>query len=112
MNTNDGKYFDFTTSVGGGGGDSFAPLVSIIESNTGTQTNVRVGYTQVTWSNGLPSLIEKYKDHTKVQKLYTITPTFTNGLPTQVVIVNEDDAITETLTINFVDGLPTEVTKT
>jgi len=112
--TTNGRYFDFTEGVEPsqvGDGLTAAETI-IIEGNTGTQTNYPENYTAISWNpDGTPALIEKYEDDTMFRKLWTITPTFTDGLPTQVVTVNEDDNITTTTTITWVNNLPTEITK-
>lgn len=76
-----------------------AQAIETVASNTGVQTGYLEGYTEVLWSNGFPSLIEKWEDSSKTTKLWTITPTFTNGQPTQIVKVNEVKNTTETTTL-------------
>ena len=106
-----GKHFDFVPEAAPAGSGLDPATIQVIESNTKTQVNVKQNYTEITWVNGLPSLIEKYANNTKAQKLWTITPTFVDGLPTQIVAVNEDDAVTETTTLVFVNGVPITITK-
>jgi hypothetical protein len=107
-----GTYYDFTSASSTSSGGLEQSVINIIESNTGTQVNVRVGYTEITWdSNGLPSMIEKYSDSSKANKIYTITPVFIAGLPSTVTTVNHDDGITEVATFVFTNGLLSSVSK-
>jgi len=106
-----GKNVNFgSTSAGGGEGISPSQTI-IIEQNLGAQIDEREGHTEITWSNGLPSKIEKWTDSGKTKKLWTISPTFVGGVPIQVVRLNEDDGISETVTIEWADGVPIKVSK-
>lgn len=108
-----GKLLDFTDDsiLGGGDGTFTQTVINIIEQNTGTQVSVEEGYKQITWVGGLPYTVEVWEDSSKTKKLWTNTYTFTDGVPTTVVVVNEDDGITTTETIVWLDGVPVSMTK-
>jgi len=109
----DSTHLNFIKTLEGGG---LTPAqIVIIESNVGTQINVKVGYTNISWNAETPArpiLVEKYETSSMLNKLYTITLTWNGSLLDNVVIVNEDDDIEETITLTFVNGLLTEVEKT
>ena len=85
--------------------------INIIEANTGTQVDVRVGYTEVDWTNGVPTSIRKYVDDTKAVQLYLITITWVDGVPTTIVSNNMDDGIITTTTITWSNGVPISINK-
>lgn len=94
------------------GDGSLSPTtINIIEQNTGTQVNVKVLYTEITWVGGLPSVVKKYTDNTKAVQVYDITLNWLDGLPITVVSINLDDNITTTTTIEWVDGVPSTINK-
>lgn len=108
-----GTHFDFIQAIEGAGLTN--QQINIIESNLATQINVKVGYTKLSWGlidgKNLPILVEKYENSSMLNKLYTVSLTYLNGKPDVVTIVNEDDNITESVTLTFVDGLLTTVEK-
>jgi len=108
-----GRNIDFGAPSSGGGGSGISPAQTIIiEQNLGVQIDEKEKYTEIAWSNKLPSKVEKYTDNTKSKKLWTITPTFnSDGVPIKVVRVNEDDGISETITIGWANGVPVSVSK-
>ena len=101
-----GTYFDFKTPASGGGGTVVLPqsTINIIESNTGSQVNKYVNYTEVDFLGGVPSVIRKYVDNTKVDLVYTITLTFIGGVLSTVVTVNHDEGFTSTKTFTWTGG--------
>lgn len=104
------NHLDFIKAVEGAGLTN--EQIIIIESNLGTQINVKVGYTKVAWGiDSRPILVEKYETSTMLNKLYTITLNWSGSVLDNIVIVNEDDNITETTTLTYVDGLLTTVEK-
>jgi len=80
-------------------------------SSGGSSSETDPYYTEIDWANGVPSEVRKYEDDTKAVLLFTITPTWTNGVPTQVVAVDEVNTVTTTTTITWTDGVPSSVTK-
>ena len=95
-----GRHFNFVpTEVGEGLSQA---TINIIESNTGTQVDHKQQYVDMTLdANGKPSIIKVWEDDTETKLLWTTTFTFVNGKPSQIVKVNEDDGITETVEFNF-----------
>ena len=75
-------------------------IVQIIESNTGVQTDVYTDYTEVQYSNGLPSVVRKYENASKQNLIYTITPVFSNGTIVSVTTTNHKDNITLVKTVS------------
>jgi len=84
-------------------------MVRIIEHNTQTQTNAREGYKLVSWEDGLPVKVELWEDDSKNRKLWTRTYEYTDGVPTRIVVVNEDDGITVTKEITWQNGILTSI---
>lgn len=117
--TSTGSFLDLTdtpSSIVGYGGDVVAvkPSEDGFEFITipGFSSTIPVGYTELTWVSGLPSLVEKYEDDTKANKLFTVELTFADGLPTTIVTTNHTTLEVETATFVFTDGLLQSVTKT
>jgi hypothetical protein len=106
-----GDILDLRSSALSGGGELSPTTVTIIEQNLDTQVDHKILYTEIEWLNGLPSVVRKYEDSTKTKQLFEITPTWIDGLPTQVVTNNLDDGIITTTTITWVDGVPTTINK-
>lgn len=102
---------DLRKSTAGGGGVS-QTIINIIEQNTGTQYNVKVLYSEITWSGGVPVGVKKWTDSSKTTQVYDITITWLGGVPTQVLTNNLDDGIITTTTITWLDGVPVAVNKT
>ena len=88
-----------------GSGLEFLELVGVIGDK-------EVTYTEITWANGLPSLIEKYENSSKLLKLFTITPVFVDGLPSTITTVDHVKLTTELTTLVFTNGELTSVVKT
>ena len=100
-----------TTSTGGGTGELPQYLINIIESNTGTQVDVPIYYTEIDWLSGVPSTIRKYTDSGKGTIVYTITIEWSSGIPTTITSINHDDGITSITTIYWSNGMPIQITK-
>lgn len=96
----------------GGGGSVPQSIINIIEQNTGTQYNVKVLYSEITWTNGVPTRVEKYTDSSKGTKVYDNTITWVGGVPTTIVSNNLDDGIiTTTTNIVWSNGVPISINK-
>jgi len=87
------------SSTTGGTGELPQYLINIIETNTGTQVNVPIYYTEIDWINGVPEVIRKYTDSNKGTIVYTITIEWSSGVPNTITTVNHDDNITTVTTI-------------
>ena len=111
---NGSNYIDLrkpTTSSGGGGGELPQYIINYIESNTGTQVDSYVNYTEIDWLNGVPSIIRKYIDSSKATLVYTITVEWSGGVPNKITSVNHDDNLTTVTTIYWSNGLPIQIIK-
>ena len=82
-----------------------------IEQNAGIQVNIKQLYTEIDWLNNVPSEIRKYANSTKAVLLFTVTPTWVDGVPTQILTNNHDNGIITTTTLTWDNGVPTSVTK-
>lgn len=104
---NEGKHYDFTVTNGGtSGGGLDQSIINIIESNTGTQVDVRVGYTQTIKTNDIITQMNKYVDNTMTQKIYQIDFTWNvDGTPDVITRANLEEGITEAITFEWVDGV-------
>lgn len=106
LSSTEGKHYNFTTPAGGSTGEISQYITNIIESNTGTQVDVRVGYTHTTKSGGVVTQVNKYVDNTMTQKVYQIDFTWNvDGTPNVITRINLDDNITETIVFEWVDGV-------
>jgi len=108
--TNNNQAYDFTAS------DTVVAevpqsLIDIIEFNSGSQTETRIGYSVITWVDGVPTEVKKYTDNTMTLLTDTITITWLGGVPTTTVRVNHLDTITVTTTIEWLNGVPVSITK-
>jgi hypothetical protein len=102
-----GKLFNFLSPVSSSGVGTATlsqSVINIVESNTGSQVNKYVNYTEVDFLNGVPSVVRKYVDSTKVDLVYTITLTFSAGILSTVQSINHDDGFISTKTFTWVDG--------
>jgi hypothetical protein len=102
-----GKLFNFLTPASNNGGSTATlpqSVINIVESNTGSQVNKYVNYTEVDFINGVPSIVRKYVNNTKIDLVYTITLTFSAGLLAIVQSINHDDGFTNTKTFTWIDG--------
>ena len=104
--------YDLRAPSSGSGGGIPQSIINIIESNTGTQTNVRVLYTEIEWLDGVPVKVSKYTDSGKGTKVYDITIVWSGGVPTSVVSNNLDDGIITTINITWENGVPISINKT
>ncbi len=68
-------------------------------------------YSEIDYTDELPTTITYYEDSTKALTLYTKTITYTSGLPTTVTIVDNVNSKTLTITNTYTDGILTSVTK-
>ena len=66
-----------------------------------------VGYTEIDWSNSLPSVVRKYKDNTKTELLETLTLTFFSDGNLDSVSSNKGGVVTAL----WSDGNPISFTK-
>lgn len=106
------NYIDLRQSSGStGGGELPQYIINYIESNTGTQVNTPVNYTEIDWLNGVPSVIRKYTDSSKSTIVYTITIEWSSGVPETITSINHDDNITTVTTIYWSNGLPIQIIK-
>lgn len=106
------NYIDLRQSSGStGGGELPQYIINYIESNTGTQVNAPVNYTEIDWLNGVPSVIRKYTDSSKSTIIYTITIEWSSGVPETITSINHDDNITTVTTIYWSNGLPIQIIK-
>jgi hypothetical protein len=103
---------DLRQNTSSGGGSVPQSIINIIEQNTGTQYNVKVLHSEITWANGVPTRVEKYTDSGKGTKVYDNTITWVGGVPTTIVSNNLDDGIITTTNIVWSNGVPISITKT
>ena len=107
------QLIDLRQQAGGSSGTGELPqyLINIIESNTGTQVDVPIYYTEIDWLNGVPSVIRKYTDSSKTTLIYTITIEWSSGVPETITTINHDDNITTVTTIYWSNGIPIQIIK-
>lgn len=102
---------DLRKPAASSGGGVSQNIINIIEQNTGTQYNVKVLYSEITWSGGIPVGVKKWTDSSKTTQVYDITITWVGGVPVQVLTNNLDDGIITTMTIVWSNGVPISINK-
>lgn len=88
-------------------GADLSPIDLLNQFNTAYSTC----YSEIAYTDELPTTITYYEDNTKALTLYTKTITYTSGLPTTVAIVDNVNSKTLTITNTYTDGVLTSVTK-
>ena len=105
-------FWDFRQPTGGGGGGLTQGQINIIEQNLGTQIDTPVGYTEIEWTNGVPTNVKKYVSSDKATMLYNVDITWVDGVPVTVTSANLDEGITTTTSISWDGGVPININKT
>ena len=93
VNTILGRHYDLLEQAGGATGNA-EPLVA---------------KTDITYVNGLPSVVLKYEDTTGTVLLFTTNITWANGVPTEVVTYNHKSGVTKTTILTWLNGSLVEV---
>lgn len=102
---------DLRRPATGSSGGVTQNIINIIEQNTGTQYNVKILYSEITWTNGVPTRVQKYTDSTKSTQVYDNIITWVGGVPTTIVTNNMDDGIITTTSIVWNNGVPISINK-
>lgn len=84
--------------------------VGVIEGNTGTSVRHEEERKEITWVNGLPTLIKIWADTNKTLLLWTTSIEYVEGKINAVRKINEISGVTKTKTITWTEGMPTAVT--